>query len=127
MDYTNAFTKVDIKEEIYIKFPKEFQQIDKKDLVLKLTKSLYGLTQAPKPCFGKISERLEKHGLVKSELEKCLFMKQDIVCVNYADDTIIAGPDSTAIDNLTTILGIAKEEKRHDFELRDEGGVRFYG
>ena len=41
----------------------------------------------------------------------------------YVDDTIIAGPDPTAIDALITSLGIADEEHRQTFDLRDEGEV----
>ena len=39
------------------------------------------------------------------------------------DDTIIAGPDSSAIEEIISSLGIAREEQRHCFELRDEGEV----
>ena len=40
VDYTNAFAQVDINEEVYVEQPKSFQHKDKKDIVLKLFKSL---------------------------------------------------------------------------------------
>ena len=40
VDYTNAFTQADLKEEVYIESPKGFERKDKKDMVLKLLKSL---------------------------------------------------------------------------------------
>ena len=46
-----------------------------------------------------------------------------MICVVYVDDTIIAGPDSAAIEELIHSLGVAKDEQRHTFELRDEGEV----
>ena len=34
VDYTNAFTQAELKEEVYIEPPKGFQRKDKKNLVL---------------------------------------------------------------------------------------------
>ena len=123
VDYTNAFAQATLKEEVYIEPPKGFQRKDKLDLVLKLFKSLYGLRQAPKTFYDKITEGLTERGFVQSKVDKCLFMKDEMVCVIYVDDTIIAGPDPKAIEELITSLGIAKEEQRHSFQLRDEGEV----
>ena len=50
-------------------------------------------------------------------------MKQNIICVVYIDDTILAGPNAKELDKMITSLGIADDEKRHTFELRDEGEV----
>eukprot|EP00972_Heterocapsa_arctica_P067745 10002557-Heterocapsa_arctica.AAC.2 len=46
-----------------------------------------------------------------------------MICVVYVDDTIITGPDSTAIDDLIRNLGVADQEQVHTFQLRDEGEV----
>ena len=123
VDYTNAFTQAELKEEVYIEPPKGFQRKDKKDLVLRLLKSLYGLKQAPKSFFDKLSQGLRDRGFVQSEIDKCLFLKQDMVCIVCVDDTIIAGPGSKAIDLLISNLGISDEEQRHSFDFRDEGEV----
>lgn len=53
VDYTNAFVQTDLKEDAYVKPPIGFLRKDKKDLVLHLLKSLYGLIQAPKSFFDK--------------------------------------------------------------------------
>ena len=123
VDYTNAFAQAELGEEVYIEPPKGFQRKDKRDLVLKLLKSLYGLRQAPRTFFDKLSSGLLERGFIQSNLDQCLFMKKDLICVVYVDDTIIAGPDHKAIEDLISSLGIAKEEQRHCFELRDEGEV----
>ena len=123
VDYTNAFAQADLKEEVYIEPPKGFERKDKLDMVLKLIKSLYGLKQAPKSFYDKLSEGLIERGFTQSEMDKCLFMKKDMVCVIYVDDTIFAGPSSKAIEEVILSLGIAAEEQRHSFELRDEGEV----
>ena len=96
---------------------------DKRDMVLKLLKSLYRLKQAPKTFFDKLRAGLLERGFTHSILDPCLFMKNEMICVTYVDDTIIAGPDATEIEKLITSLGIAKNEQRHTFELRDEGEV----
>ena len=54
----------------------EFQRKDTKDMVLKLFKSLYGLKQASKRFYDKISEGLQERGFTQSSLDKCLFMKK---------------------------------------------------
>ena len=45
------------------------------------------------------------------------------LCVVYLDNTIIAGPDVSTIEEFISSLGIAKVEQWHYFELRDEGEV----
>ena len=115
VDYTNAFAQADIKEEVFVEQSKGFQHKAKLDMVLKLFKSLYGLKQAPKSFYDKILEGLQERGFIQSELDKCLFMKKDMVCVMYFNDTIIAGPRPKTIEELVTSLGIAKEDKCHVF------------
>lgn len=123
VDYTNAFAQAELNENVYIEPPKGFARKDKKDMVLKLLKSLYGLKQAPRTFFEKLKEGLLERGFTQSILDPCLFMKNNMMCVVYVDDTIIAGPDPEAIEQLITSLGVAKDEQRHTFELRDEGEV----
>ena len=66
--------------------------------VLKLLKSLYGLWQAPCTFFEKLCEGLLECGYTQSEINPCLFMKPDIICVCYVDDTIFAGADSKLLE-----------------------------
>ena len=122
VDYTNAFAQAVLKEEVYIEAPRGFARGDGKD-VLKLNNSLYGLKQAPKTFYEKLRDGLLERGFVQSMIDPCLFMKQDMICVIYVDDTIITGPDEQAIEDLITSLGVADEEQVHTFELRDEGEV----
>jgi hypothetical protein len=123
VDYTNAFAQAEIQEEVYIEPPKGFENRDKLDKVLHLLKSLYGLKQAPKTFFEKLRAGLLERGFQQSDHDPCLFMKKDMICVVYVDDTIITGPDSVAIDKEIVGLGVSKDEQCHKFELRDEGEV----
>ena len=110
-------------EEVYVEPPKAFGSKDKLDKILLLLKSLYGLKQAPKTFFDKLSAGLIERGFTPSAHDPCLFMKKDMICVVYVDDTIIAGPDSDAIEHEIKLLGITNDEYHHKFQLRDEGEV----
>ena len=92
-------------------------------MVLRLLKSLYGLKQAPKTFFDKLKAGLLERGFRQSELDPCLFMKADLFCLVYVDDTILAGPNKSAIEDEIKGLGVSTSEQRHEFGLRDEGEV----
>ena len=122
VDYTNAFAQAVLNEEVYIETPRGFQRKDGKD-VLKLNNSLYGLKQAPKTFYEKLRDGLLERGFEQSMIDPCLFLKEQMICLIYVDDTIITGPDAEAIESLIHSLGIAVDDQVHTFELRDEGEV----
>jgi hypothetical protein len=66
VDYTNAFSQAELKEEVYVKPPKYFAPGNGTDLVLHLIKSLYGLKQAPTTFFEKLRDEIVQRGFVKS-------------------------------------------------------------
>ena len=114
----------DLKEEVYIEPPCGFSSHLGKDMVLHLFRSLYSLEQAPKTLFDKLRVGLQERGFYQSSLDPCLFMKKNMVCLVYIDDTILAGPDKTAIENKIRGLGVSTDEQVHKFGLHDEGEVR---
>ena len=123
MDYTNVFAQAEINEEIYIEPPRGFGAMDKIPKVLKLFKSLYGLKQAPETFSGKLRAGLSERGFIQSEVDKCLFMKGDLVCLVYVDGTILAGPNLDNINKEIAGLGVSTTDQIHSFQLRDEGQV----
>jgi hypothetical protein len=123
VDYTNAFAQADIQEEVYIEPPRGFSGEDGLDKVLRLKKSLYGLKQAPKTFFDKLRAGLIERGFTPSNIDPCLFMKENMICVVYVDDTILCGPDSNALEAEIRGLGVNNLEQRHAFQLRNEGEV----
>ena len=123
VDCTSAFTQADLNEKVYIEFPKSFLRREKRDMVLPLIKSLYGLKQAPRSLYDKLSAELLERGFIKSEINKCLFMKKSLINIVYVDDTIITIPISEPIDDFINRLGIANEEQFHVFELHYEGEI----
>ena len=56
-------------------------------------------------------------------MDAYLVMKKNMICLVYVDDTILASPDSKAIEHEITGLGVSTDEQRHQFQLRDEGKV----
>ena len=72
--------------------------ISMKRYTLILPKALEGQTvfkQAPKTFFDKFKAGLEERGFQQSQSDACLFMEKNII---YVDDTILASPDSEAIE-----------------------------
>jgi hypothetical protein len=126
VDYTNAFCQAELNEEVYIEIPHGFDPDEPGEFVLKLKKSLYGLKQAPKTFFEKLKEGLEQRGFRQSDVDQCLFMKDEMICVVYVDDTIFAGPDATKLEAEINSLGDEKSptgEIQHKFDLKSEGSI----
>ena len=48
-------------------------------------------------------------------------MKENMICLVYVDDIILASFDSEVIERKITGLGVSTDEQRHQFQLRDEG------
>ena len=124
VDYTNAFAQADLEETVYIDQPRGFSGVtDKATKVLHLLKSLYGLKQAPRTFYQKLRTGLEERGFTCSQIDPCLFMKKDLICICYVDDTIMCGPDPDAIEREIKSLGVRESDHVHSFMLRDEGEV----
>ena len=123
VDYTNAFAQAELKEEVYVEYPRMFGPKSGADNVLHLLKSLYGLRQAPRTFFEKLKAGLEERDWKQSDIDPCLFMKSGMMCVVYVDDTIFASANAADLEREITSLGISTEVQRHTFALRDEGEV----
>lgn len=114
IDFSNAFVQAELKEPIFVHLPRGFHSTDGNDVCLKLKKSLYGISQAPKLWFEHLKLKLEKRGFKQSKLDPCLFYNNGILVVVYVDDLIFAGKDAAAIDSLISDL-------HSDSEFTDEG------
>jgi hypothetical protein len=123
VDYTNAFAQATLKEEVYLERPRMFSPKNRKDTILKLNKSLYGLRQSPRTFFEMLRDGLLERDYTQSAHDPCLFMKKGIICVVYVDDTIFASADDDFIQAEMRGLGIKQEGQVHEFKLRDEGEV----
>ena len=121
IDYTNAFPQANIDTDIYVEMPALFGSKDGSDKVLKLKKSLYGLKQNPRTFYQHLNQGLINRGWTASTIDPCLFMKQNMMCVIYVDDTIFTGPNKALINEEIKQLGIKQAQEERPFEFRDEG------
>ena len=94
MDVKSAFLNGYLKEEVYVKKPPGFEDEKYPNRVYKLKKALYGLRQAPRSWYERLSEFLIKNGFIRGKIDPTLFTifkGQDILAVQIYVDDIIFG------------------------------------
>nr|GFB06665.1 putative ribonuclease H-like domain-containing protein [Tanacetum cinerariifolium] len=94
MDVKSAFLYGKIAEEVYVTQPRGFKDPDHPKRVYKVVKALYGLHQAPRAWYERLSTFLLKHGYRRGTIDKTLFIKKDskdIMLVQVYVDDIIFG------------------------------------
>ena len=72
--------------------------------VLRLKKNFYGLKQAAMNWYHKLRDGLLARGYKQSSVDPCLFIKDDVLCLIYVDDTIFFAKDQSLIDREITDL-----------------------
>ena len=97
VDYTLAFCHAPVNSEVYVEMPRLFE---KPGHVLRLKKNLYGMKEAPLNFFLHLKKNLEARGFKQMiDIDPCLFMSEDVVCVVYVDDCLWFSRTEEAIDN----------------------------
>ena len=112
-----------MEEVIYMKMPEGYETVTgekiENDECVKLTKTIYGLVQAARQYFKKISATLTKMGFEKCMADQCLFSRKSsdgvVIIAVYIDDTLCIG-DKKAIDKF-------KQEIKKCFVTKEEGNT----
>ncbi|XP_010501746.1 PREDICTED: uncharacterized protein LOC104779049 [Camelina sativa] len=127
LDVSNAFLNGDLKEEIYMSLPPGYGPKEGESFppnaVCKLRKSLYGLKQASRQWFLKLSESLVSLGFQGGTGDDTLFTRKTrdvhMAVLVYVDDIIIASSSSSATVSITMAM-------KETFKLRDLGPPKYF-
>ena len=104
MDVKIAFLNGLLKEDVYVAQPKGFIDPHFPNHVLYLKKAFYGLKQASRVWYNRLTQYLVSHGFIRGKADQTLFIKKEdgelIVAQVYVDDII---------------FGSTKDELAHGF------------
>nr|GEW76944.1 putative ribonuclease H-like domain-containing protein [Tanacetum cinerariifolium] len=123
MDVKSAFLYGEIKEEVYVTQPKRFEDPHNPKHVYRVFKALYGLHQAPRAWYARLSTFLLKHHYKRGTIDKTLFLKKDsrhIILVQvYVDDIIFGSMNKAWCDEFEVLM-------KGEFEMSAMGELTFF-
>jgi hypothetical protein len=119
LDFVLAYPQADIECDMYMSIPSHFRSRYGPNKVLKLLKNIYGQKQAGRIWYLHLRDKLLSMGYVQSQVDECVFYRQNIILFVYVDDTILASPSCDIVDE-------AISELKQHFNLTDEGELSDY-
>ena len=124
IDFSNAFAQANMPADtnIYLEMPENFASTDKSDCVLKLKKSLYGSTIAPRLWYEKLKKGLIARNFGVSTVDPCMFIRKDCIVQAYVDDLVIYAPKPDTIDQL--LQSFHEDGDEYNWEMTIEGTVQ---
>ncbi|KAE8734764.1 hypothetical protein F3Y22_tig00000715pilonHSYRG00142 [Hibiscus syriacus] len=121
LDVKTTFLHENLEEEIYMLQPEGFEEKEKKNLVCRLNKSLYGLKQALRCWYKRFDSFIMCLGYNRLNAYHCAYFKRSgdndfVILLLYMDDMLVAGPNKDHIEEL-------KEQLAREFEMKDLGSA----
>ena len=119
IDFILAYPQADIEFDTYMRLPQGITSTTGKSKVLKLLKNIYGQKQAGRVFFLYLKEKLEKLKYVQSQIDECIFYKDNLIFFFYVDDGIMLCSDEEKINQ--EIKALSEECK-----IEDKGQIEDY-
>jgi hypothetical protein len=122
LDVNNAFLHGELEEDVYMVLPHGVIA-SKPNQVCKLVKSLYGLKQASRRWYERLTAFLVQHHYTQASSDHSLFVKASstsfTLLLVYVDDVIICG---TSIDEINSM----KHALHTSFKIKDLGLLKYF-
>jgi hypothetical protein len=123
LDVKLAFLNGDLQEEVFVEQPVEFIKPGKEHLVLRLSKALYGLHQAPRAWNAKLDDTLLSFGFSRCPSELAIYTKmingRQLEVGVYVDDLVVTGASLEGIRKF-------KAEMANVLNMSDLGLLNYY-
>jgi hypothetical protein len=123
LDVKSAFLHGDFEEEVYVSQPEGYAVKGKEQHVLKLSKALYGLRQAPRAWNVKLDKSLKKLNFRRCLSEQAVYTRgtrsNTVILGVYVDDLIVTGGNADQIS-------LFKRQMMIEFEMTDLGLLSYY-
>ena len=118
IDFTNAFVQAYLKKPIWIHLPRGFTSSENNDgtkTCLRLIKSLYGVSIAPKAWYEHVCKALFSIGFVRSSFDNCVFYRPGLMLAQWVDDFCCVYQTQSHMDKFVSDL------REHGLNLTVEG------
>jgi hypothetical protein len=123
LDVSNAFLHGHLQERVYCQQPAGFVDPERPDAVCLLSRSLYGLRQAPRAWFTRFMEYATSIGFKQSRSDSSLFTMHTAVgtafLLLYVDDMVLSASSHGLMHDIITRL-------RSAFPIKDMGPLQFF-
>nr|GEV25861.1 putative ribonuclease H-like domain-containing protein [Tanacetum cinerariifolium] len=123
MDIKSTFLYGEIEEAVYVTQPKGLEDPHNPKHMYRVVKALYGLHQAPRAWYARLSTFLLKHHYRRGTIDKTMFLKKDsrhIILVQvYVDDIIFGSTNKAWCDEFEVLM-------KGEFEMSAMGELTFF-
>jgi hypothetical protein len=117
-DVSTAFLNGVLEEEVYVRLPPQLASTK----VWRLKKSLYGLKQAARVWYKRLTMKITKLGFTQSHADPCLYYKGKggdmMYIIVHVDEAVLVGKPEDIEATKAAIGGV--------FEITDEGEAQYF-